>query len=142
MCVQVGLCQTWSETTLLVFPRGGSSIYYYIIAGYVIFENITEDQYTIYAQADGHSSFSEIILANPAETARDIFLQRVAVKYTWTVTPTTVEDKYIITLDSTFETYVRIYMQYFKSDCFNTIVTMKHTVYSECSYISSHLENR
>ena len=24
MLVQVGLCQTWSETTLLVFPRGGS----------------------------------------------------------------------------------------------------------------------
>ena len=24
MTVQVGLCQTWSETTLLVFPRGGS----------------------------------------------------------------------------------------------------------------------
>ena len=24
--VQLGLCQTWSETTLLVFPRGGSYI--------------------------------------------------------------------------------------------------------------------
>ena len=24
--VQVGLCRTWSETTLLVFPRGGSII--------------------------------------------------------------------------------------------------------------------
>ena len=24
--VQLGLCQTWSETTLLVFPRGGSFI--------------------------------------------------------------------------------------------------------------------
>ena len=24
--VQVGLCRTWSETTLLVFPRGGSSV--------------------------------------------------------------------------------------------------------------------
>ena len=23
--VQPGLCQTWSETTLLVFPRGGSN---------------------------------------------------------------------------------------------------------------------
>ena len=26
IAVQAGLCQTWSETTLLVFPRGGSSI--------------------------------------------------------------------------------------------------------------------
>ena len=24
--VQVGLCRTWSETTLLVFPRGGSYV--------------------------------------------------------------------------------------------------------------------
>ena len=24
MTVKVGLCRTWSETTLLVFPRGGS----------------------------------------------------------------------------------------------------------------------
>ena len=24
--VQVGLCRTWSETTLLVFPRGGSNV--------------------------------------------------------------------------------------------------------------------
>ena len=26
MLLQVGLCQTWSEATLLVFPRGGSFI--------------------------------------------------------------------------------------------------------------------
>ena len=26
MLVQLGLCQTWSETTLLVFPRDGSFI--------------------------------------------------------------------------------------------------------------------
>ena len=28
MTVQVGLCRTWSEITLLVFPRGGSNITY------------------------------------------------------------------------------------------------------------------
>ena len=26
LTVQVGLCRTWSETTLLVFTRGGSSV--------------------------------------------------------------------------------------------------------------------
>ena len=26
VAVQAGLCQTWSETTLLVFPRGGSNV--------------------------------------------------------------------------------------------------------------------
>ena len=74
--------------------------------GYVTFENITEDQYSLYARADGHSSYSAIIIAKPEESTKDIFLQRVAVKYTWTVTPTAIEDKYIITLDSTFETFV------------------------------------
>ena len=29
--VQVGLCRTWSETTLLVFPRGGSN---YLFQGF------------------------------------------------------------------------------------------------------------
>ena len=27
IAVQAGLCQTWSETTLLVFPRDGSNVY-------------------------------------------------------------------------------------------------------------------
>ena len=27
--VQLGLCQTWSETTLLVFPRGGSNVVFF-----------------------------------------------------------------------------------------------------------------
>ncbi|KAL3847724.1 hypothetical protein ACJMK2_018620 [Sinanodonta woodiana] len=74
--------------------------------GHVTFENIYEDQYTVFAGADGHSSYSAVILANPENNKMDIFLQRVAVKYTWTVTPTTVQDVYIITLESTFETFV------------------------------------
>ena len=77
--------------------------------GYVIFENITEDQYTLYASADGHSTYSAIILANPDKPTQDIFLQRVAVKYTWTVTPTTIKDVYIITMESTFETFVSLF---------------------------------
>ncbi|CAC5421095.1 unnamed protein product [Mytilus coruscus] len=72
----------------------------------VLFENIYEDKYTVYAKAEGHSTYSAIIIATPYTTVRDIFLQRRAVIYTWTVTPTTVEDKYKITLDSTFETFV------------------------------------
>ncbi|VDI42819.1 deleted in malignant brain tumors 1 protein [Mytilus galloprovincialis] len=74
--------------------------------GTILFENIYEDRYTVYAKAEGHSTYSAIIIATPYTTIRDIFLQRTAVTYTWTVTPTTVEDKYEITLDSTFETFV------------------------------------
>ncbi|KAH3711735.1 hypothetical protein DPMN_071408 [Dreissena polymorpha] len=78
--------------------------------GYVVFENLYEDRYTLRAEADGHSSYSAVIIASSSETQRDIFLQRIAVKYTWTVTPTTFQDKYIIQLESTFETNVMRFM--------------------------------
>ncbi|XP_052073342.1 uncharacterized protein LOC127711354 isoform X2 [Mytilus californianus] len=92
----------------LVNPRRGYSEtrLTYNNTGAVLFENINEDKYTVYAKAEGHSTYSAIIIATPYTTSRDIFLQRTAVTYTWTVTPTTVEDKYEITLDSTFETFV------------------------------------
>ena len=79
---------------------------YLYISGYVTFEDLYEDRYTLYARADSHSSYSAVISASPDNPIRDIFLQRIAVTYTWTVTPTTVVDKYEITLDSTFETFV------------------------------------
>ncbi|VDI49478.1 Hypothetical predicted protein [Mytilus galloprovincialis] len=74
--------------------------------GFVVFEDIHEDQYTLYAQAEGHSSYSAVILASPDSDTQEVFLERIAVKYTWTVTPTTVQDKYVIALESTFETQV------------------------------------
>ncbi|VDI20120.1 Hypothetical predicted protein [Mytilus galloprovincialis] len=91
----------------LVNPRRGYSEtrLTYNDTGAVLFENIYEDKYNVYAKAEGHSTYSAIIIATPYTTVRDIFLQRTAVTYTWTVTPTTVEDKYKITLDSTFETF-------------------------------------
>lgn len=71
-----------------------------------MFEDIHEDQYTLYAQAGGHSSYSAVIIVSPDSDIQEVFLQRIAVKYRWTVTPTTVQDKYVITLESTFETHV------------------------------------
>ncbi|XP_048249484.1 uncharacterized protein LOC124117058 [Haliotis rufescens] len=73
---------------------------------YVVFGEVHEDRYSLTATAPGHGSYSAVVIAKPSESSFTIFLQRVAVKYTWTVTPTTFEDKYIITLDSTFETQV------------------------------------
>ena len=41
MTVQTGLCRTWSETTLLVFPRGGSYLSTLVISllavGWLVF---------------------------------------------------------------------------------------------------------
>ncbi|CAG2246400.1 unnamed protein product [Mytilus edulis] len=76
------------------------------IKGFVVFEDIHVDQYTLYAQAEGHSSYSAVIIASPDSDTQEMFLERIAVKYTWTVTPTTVPDKYVIALESTFETQV------------------------------------
>ena len=78
----------------------------FLATGTVTFTDITEDQYTLHAQADDHTSYSAVIIASPDESTISVFLQRIAVSYTWTVTPTLVEDTYVITLDSTFETYV------------------------------------
>ncbi|KAL5014472.1 hypothetical protein ScPMuIL_008742 [Solemya velum] len=75
-------------------------------SGIVMFENIFEDQYTLYAKAPGHGTYSAVIVAKVSETSMRIFLARIAVTYSWTVTPTTIEDKYVITLESTFETHV------------------------------------
>ncbi|XP_046548307.1 uncharacterized protein LOC124258285 [Haliotis rubra] len=72
----------------------------------VVFEDVDEDRYTLTATAPGHGSYWAVIIAKPSDPSITIFLQRVAVKYTWTVTPTTFQDKYIVTLDSTFETQV------------------------------------
>ncbi|KAH3832132.1 hypothetical protein DPMN_105409 [Dreissena polymorpha] len=89
--------------------------------GYVVFENLYEDRYTFRAEADGHGSYSAVIIAGANETHRDIFLQRIAVKYTWTVTPTTFQDKYIIQLESTFETNVPMPVVTIEPSHINTI---------------------
>ena len=70
------------------------------------FYDVTEDRYTLYVTADDHTSYSAVIIASPDQQIISVFLQRIAVKYTWTVTPVDVQDTYVITLDSTFETFV------------------------------------
>ncbi len=71
-----------------------------------MFEDVNEDRYMLVARAPGHASVSMVIIAKPSDSSVTVFLQRVAVTVTWTVTPTTFEDKYIVTLESTFETQV------------------------------------
>ncbi|XP_048252814.1 uncharacterized protein LOC124134850 [Haliotis rufescens] len=73
---------------------------------FVVFEDASEDRYSLTVSAPGHGSYSAVIIAKPSDSSFTIFLQRVAVKYSWTVTPTTFEDKYIVTLESTYETQV------------------------------------
>ncbi|WAR18316.1 WIF1-like protein [Mya arenaria] len=74
--------------------------------GFAIFRELYEDLYTLRVESDKHTTYNEIVLINEDTTVINVFLQRVAVKYTWTVEPTTFVDQYIVSLESTFETYV------------------------------------
>ncbi|MFM6603709.1 MAG: hypothetical protein ACKPH3_06455, partial [Dolichospermum sp.] len=71
--------------------------------------DLAEGYYKLRITADNHDTYEQNIYISAGET-EDIqaFLSRQTVKYTWTVTPTEIEDKYIITVQSTFETDVPI----------------------------------
>ena len=79
---------------------------YLSVTGSVTFYDVTEDQYNLYGRADDHTSYSAVIIASPDQQTISVYLERIAVRYTWTVTPTSVPDTYVITLDSTFEATV------------------------------------
>ncbi|XP_067680998.1 uncharacterized protein, partial [Haliotis asinina] len=75
-------------------------------SGIVNFDRIYADRYTLQVEAANHTSKSVIIVVDGSKSTYRVFLQRTAVTYTWSVTKTTFEDKYTITLESTFETRV------------------------------------
>lgn len=65
--------------------------------------------YEVRAQAVKHASFSKIMTIDRATVSVDdivIFLQRIFVSYSFSVTPVSVEQTYTITIDAQFTTYV------------------------------------
>ena len=71
--------------------------------------NLTEGYYKLRVSADRHDSYEKTILISAGETTNiDAFLSRQTVKYVWTVTPTEIEDRYVIHIESVFETNVPI----------------------------------
>ncbi|NCR49683.1 MAG: hypothetical protein GPJ12_12005, partial [Microcystis aeruginosa S11-01] len=71
--------------------------------------DLAEGYYKLRITADNHDTYEQNIYIGAGETENiQAFLSRQTVKYTWTVTPTEIEDKYIITVQSTFETDVPI----------------------------------
>jgi uncharacterized repeat protein (TIGR01451 family) len=75
--------------------------------GQVLFTNLVEAYYLVDVTADGHTAFRQSALV-PAGGRTNItaFLPRETVRYNFTVTPTTVEDRYSIEIESIFETQV------------------------------------
>jgi hypothetical protein len=77
--------------------------------GLINLSNINEGYYNIEIKADRHDTFRQIIQLEAGETENiDAFLSRQTVQYIWTVTPTEIEDKYNISIETVFETDVQI----------------------------------
>ena len=75
--------------------------------GRVVFTNLTEAYYFVTATADDHGPFRQTALVVAGGVTNvTAFLPREAVKYTFIVEPTTVEDRYTLRVESTFETQV------------------------------------
>lgn len=77
--------------------------------GMVQFTNLTEAYYIVDVSADAHSSYRQSALVAAGQTTNVVaFLERQTVNYTFTVVPTTVEDRYQFQVESTFETQVPV----------------------------------
>jgi hypothetical protein len=73
--------------------------------GIAYFDEITEGNFKLTVQKLGHGSYQSTVLVG-FNTTQVVFIPRQVVSYVWTVTPTTVEDKYVFTLEAVFETHV------------------------------------
>ena len=77
--------------------------------GVLLKTGLDEGYYNLRITADSHDIFQQNIYIGAGETEGiQAFLSRQTVKYTWTVTPTEIEDIYTISVQSTFETDVPI----------------------------------
>ncbi len=77
--------------------------------GIINLSNIKEGNYNLEVKAENHETFRQTIQLNAGETEDvNAFLSRQTVKYIWTVTPTEIEDKYTVSVESVFETNVPI----------------------------------
>ena len=75
--------------------------------GTVSFAGVAQGRYLLEVDAPKHAGSRTTIDVLPGtESTSAVFLQRQTVSYTWTVTPTQIEDKYDIVLDADFETAV------------------------------------
>lgn len=76
-------------------------------SGAVDFEGIPEGVYDVSVSAPRHNSYRNTVrISAGQENNIRAFLPRETVSYNWTVTPTEVEDRTRITLETTFETNV------------------------------------
>jgi hypothetical protein len=76
-------------------------------AGGVLLVGVPEGNYVLEVQAEKHATYRSAFTVLPGiANVADIFIQRQTVTYNWTVTPTEIEDRYRVVLETTFETNV------------------------------------
>lgn len=76
-------------------------------AGLVSFPTLREGNFELRVSADDHNSKAQpVVVRAGADNEAIVFLERAAVKYTWSVTPTEIEDEYSITVEADFTTNV------------------------------------
>ncbi|MFB2737342.1 ELWxxDGT repeat protein, partial [Umezakia ovalisporum] len=99
-----------NATITLVDPFTGRVIFSETDADGLLLKNdLTEGYYKLRVTADSHDTYEGNIYIGAGETNNvQAFLSRQTVKYTWTVVPTEIEDRYTITIESVFETDVPI----------------------------------
>ena len=76
--------------------------------GIATFVNIHEDRYQMYVVAPDHRTLNLVTVTSISNPNMTVFIERQAVRYTWSVTPVTYEDVYVIPVITEFETHVPI----------------------------------
>ena len=76
--------------------------------GTVTFINIHEDRYEMFVEAPDHLTVHQVIITSVDDPVIPVFMQRQTVTYTWSVTPVTFEDNYVLTVEADFVTRVPI----------------------------------
>lgn len=90
-------------------PASGATVLTTNLNGHeeLLLPNLAEAFYTLRLEAPGHAPYQETFLLLPARTNDVVaFLSRQTVRYTWTVEPVVIEDRYEVTVETVFETSV------------------------------------
>ncbi|MBQ8287057.1 MAG: carboxypeptidase regulatory-like domain-containing protein, partial [Thermoguttaceae bacterium] len=74
--------------------------------GALTIRQLPEGYYDVYVSADGHNNYSQTVYVEAGENELEALLTKQTVRYEWTVTPTTIEDEYEITIETVYEVNV------------------------------------
>ena len=76
--------------------------------GTTTFVNIYEDRYEMTVEAQDHLTLHQVIITSGDTPVITVFIQRQTVIYTWSVTPVTYQDTYVLVVEADFETNIPI----------------------------------